>query len=309
MQWSVFKSAADTLLPLDSGTVPDMRRARSLAASMGDALGHWDLLAGDGAAARICVAPPSLARLPWPGLPRAVLCGSRSPDTLEAVVAAAAVAGVTMHQRRVHPYAPARIEVTAGTDAEVAGFADRLGVRYDQEPAAWLLASLSCSAREYIETLDWSPESELDWPCREFDLDRLAFGAFGEPPSGLRDSTQPRLLSYEHPAGWTRRDRLIWAGKTAAVDRSWGRYLVLAAAGKQVLRADKRHGTVGVPRYVPLPKLLARALVLCSGEPPRAAHGPRLGEQVYSGVPAAIIDAVTDKLTLDGMAVDRKSVV
>jgi len=305
VQWPAFRNAADALLTLDSSITPDMRRARSLAASMGDALGHWDVLAGDGATARICIAPPSLACLPWPGLPRAVLCGSRSPDTLTAVAAAAASTEVTVRLRHIHPYAPARIEVTARTDAELASFADRLGVHHDPEPTAWLLASLSCSASEYVETLDWLPESELNWPCREFDPDRLAFGAFGQLPRGPRDPVQPRLLSYEHPAGWARRDRLTWAGKTAEVDRSWGRYLVLAAAGRRVLRVDKRHGIVGVPRQLPLPKLLARALTLSSGEPPRADQGPGLGEHVYWGVPAAISDAVANKLTLDVEGVNR----
>lgn len=305
MQWPAFRSAADVLLSLDASIAPDMRRLRSLAASMGDALGHWDVLVEDGATARICTAPPSLARLPWPGFPRAVLCGSRSPDTLAMVAAAAAFTEITLRQRHVHSYAPTRIEVTARTDAELAGFADRLGVHYAPEPVAWLLASLSCSANEYIETLDWSSETELNWPYREFDLDRLAFGALGELPRRPQDPSQPRLLSYEHPGGWARRDRLIWAGKTAAVDRSWGRYIVLAAAGRRVLGVDKRHGTVGVPRQLPLPKLLARALTLCSGEPPRAARGTGLGEHVYSGVPAAIIDAVADKLTRDVVGVDR----
>ena len=44
---------------------------------------------------------------------------------------------------------------------------------------------------------------------------------------------------------------------------------------------DHRDGVATVPRQVPLPKLLARALALCSGEAPRLVPGTGIGLRAY----------------------------
>ena len=299
LSWSAFKLVADAVLPLDTSRAPDARRTRMLAASFGDALGHWDVVAANSAAVRVCVAPPALARLPWPGLPRAVLCGSRSPDTLAALVTASASSGVTVSQRRIHAHVPARIEATAVAESHIVEFAASLDIRYAPEPAAWRLVKASCSVGEYLKALEWSEDPELNWPRREFDPERFAFGSVVEGAGERRATSQLRLISYEHPAGWTHQDRLLHAGCSAMVDRSWARYAVLAEARTRVLQLDRRAGTVVVPRQLPLPKLIARALALCSGEPPTLAPGPGLGLHVYKHVPASILDEVAAKLGQD----------
>lgn len=305
MPWSAFKAAADALLLPDPAVAPNIGRVRSLAASIGDGLGHWDILRTEGGATRICAAPPTLARLPWPGLPRAVLCGSRSPDTLTEIAAAAARPSVEIRKRRFHPFAPTRFEVTARSEALLSAFAEEIGVYYTPDPPAWRLATASCGLHEYIQTLDWSPYSDLNWPCREFDSDRLAFGPITKQPRSEPDRSRPRLLSYQHPAGWARRNRLTWGGKMTPIDSSWGRFLVIAASGKQVLRVDKRSGTVRTPRTVPLPRLLGRALTLASGESGRTEPGPVCGDHIFAGVPASIIDVVVDKLAQESVSAER----
>lgn len=303
--WPAFRASCDALLTLDPALTPDMGRARSLAASIGNVLGHWDLIAAEDGPPRICIAPPVLARLPWPGLPRAVLCGARAPHTLDALNAAAARAGATATFRTVHPYAPIRLEVSGPTEAHLADVAAALAIRFAAEPPAWSLASMSAALGGYLDTLQWEPHAELNWPRQEFDPEQLAFGPLADAAVGPSDQVGPRLVSYRHPAGWTRRDRLILDGRSAPADRSWARYAVLAALETQVVRADRRAGTVAVPRQVPLPSLLARALALCSGEPPRTLPGPGLGLHAYSGVPAAIMHAVTTKLSQGPVGGDR----
>lgn len=296
MTWAAFRNASDALLRLQPDITPDMRRARSLAASLGDALGHWDVINTEDMASRICVAPPCLVRLPWPGLPRAVLCGSRSSDTLDAVAAAAARVRATVNWRTVHPYGPLRIEVRGHADADLADLADGLAISYDPNPPAWQIANMSCSLEEYLSTLEWMPEIELNWPRQEFDPQLQAFRPTNESVSERQPEEELRLVSYDHPGGWTRRDRLILRGRTAAVDRSWARYAVLAARGQRVMYADPRAGTMTVPRQLPLPKLLSRALTLCSGAPAQVLPGPGLGLHLYSDVPVTIMNLITAKL-------------
>ncbi|MGH2625235.1 MAG: hypothetical protein ACRDHY_01120, partial [Anaerolineales bacterium] len=256
MPWNSFKAAIDaTFLPGNQPAI-EIKYLRSGTAGVGDSLGHWDITPyGD--TIRICVAPPVLARLPWPGLPRAVLCGSRSPDTVPDAVAACGRSGkAAVHSvAAFHPYAPSRVEVLASADDGLAVLAADLGIRYAGEAPAWGLAMACCSITEYLASLEWEPDDGLDWPRHDFDPGRLALGR--ELP-GESDETL-RLSTYEHPKGWTRFDRLRRDGQVAKTDRAWGRYAVLASAGIPALHYDYRAGTVTVPRRLPLPKLAARS--------------------------------------------------
>jgi len=152
----------------------------------------------------------------------------------------------------------------------------------------------SCSVDEYVATLEWSDAPELNWRRKDFDPAQLRFGQASPGPA----QAALRLRSYEHPSGWTRQDQLWRDGASAVVDRNWGRYAVLAARESSVLHYDRRSGIVSVPRQVPLPKLLARGLALCSGRPPAFAAGEGLGYHEYCDVPASIFDCVARKLSL-----------
>jgi len=296
MAWTSFKAAVDAIHPPGDQPAGEMRYARSGAAGVGDSLGHWDIVQDQQNAIRIGAAPAVLARLPWPGLPRAVLCGSRSPETIPEVMAAGTRLGkATVHATRqsaLHPYAPTRVEVVASADDGLAALAGDLGIRFAIEPPAWGLAQACCTLAAYLASLDWQPDDGLDWARRDFDPDRLAFG----PPRASRDGEALRLSTYEHPRGWMRIDRLYREGHVARADRAWGRFAVLASAGAGVLRYDHRNGTVMVPRQVPLPKLPARSLALCSGKPPAVVPGEGLGDHYYSGVPQCIFQALVAKL-------------
>ena len=60
-----------------------------------------------------------------------------------------------------------------------------------------------------------------------------------------------------------------------------------------------RDGVATVPRQVPLPKLLARALALCSGEAPRLVPGTGIGLRAYPSVPHPVFEVVAAKLHQD----------
>lgn len=295
--WDAFKAAVDAAFFLGADVDADarvgMRYLRSEAASHGDALGHWDIVDSGSGGRHVYVAPPVLARLPWPGPPRAVLCGARSPDTAAEIRARSSKLGVSFGdtaQTANHAYAAARIELEATDVDALAEAAALVGVRYAVVPPAWELAMLPGSVPDYLDSLAWQPDDGLDWPRVDFDPRRLAFGPGRGDPAGLTLST------YEHPRGWTRIDRLRRDGEVAAVERSWARYAVLAAAGVVALHYDHRAGTATVPRSVPLPRICARTLALCSGRTPTTSTRGGPARLVFSGVPLHVFEAAASKL-------------
>lgn len=290
LTWRTFSDALDTVFVPDERVGTNLRYARMAVASFGDALGHWDV----GPEGEITIAPPVLARLPWPGRPRAVLCGSRSPDTLPALRAASRrTADIdTTSLDHVHPCTPTRVEVVADSVLELTAVADRLGIDSPAVAPAWALALFAGAIDTYIASLVWETGPELNWPRRDFDVDHLRLSA----PTGAARQQGLSLSAYTHPQGWAWQDRLWRDGNYAVVDRSWGRYAVLAERRVPVLNYDRLTGRVTVPRQVPLPRVHARSLTLCSGQPPALVPGAGLGSLEYDGVPQSVFQALAARL-------------
>jgi hypothetical protein len=307
--WSAFRNAFDGLYlrRIEAGEEAEsepIQHLRWRAALVLDVLGHCDVASGP-EGRRLYAAPAALAALPVPGLPRAVLCGARSPATAaeveQACIEFAGTGRVTMQpQNRLHPYAPSRIEVEADSDQALRRLAEMLGLMYISAPAAWRILELSPSVDEYIASLEWTREPEVNWPRRDFDRARLRFSN----PAASSEGSGLRLSSYTHPGGFRWLHRLWQNGSSANADPAWARYAVLKAAQEQVLLYDPRRGTVAVPRGTPLPRLLARGLALCSGSAPafiprdlvRQGSPEQHGFDRYAGVPPDVFAVVAAKL-------------
>ena len=297
MAWATFKQIVDATCIPDGQLASEMRYVRTEVVDVGNALGHWELVR-TGAARRIVVAPPVLARLPWPGLPRAVLCGSRSPDTITEIREVCDSVGglsLSISPQLHHPYAPARLELSGESEEQMIAAGRELSVRYDSTPVAWSIARASGSVDGYLSALRWEEREDLNWERREFDPGQLRFRSSAEG-TGL---SRLRLVTYSHPSGWDWRDWLWKDGASADVDRSWGRFCVLASVGRAVLHYDHRDGVATVPRQVPLPKLLARALGLSSGEAPSRVPGTGIGLRAYPSVPRPVFEVIAAKLQQD----------
>ncbi|SHL90555.1 hypothetical protein [Hymenobacter psychrotolerans] len=86
--------------------------------------------------------------------------------------------------------------------------------------------------------------------------------------SDIAYKQQACLVEYQL-SDFERRYAWWYGGQPHRVDKNWGRYLALQAAGKRVIRHG--NGEVLVPVLAPLPDLLAKALVLLSGQAPAAS--------------------------------------
>lgn len=271
-RWDAFRTAVDALVESHTGGTrihakgaEGLARDRWRALMALDSLGHIEQ-AWDEARGRILVGPSVLALLPAPGLPRAVLCGARSPNTVHDLHRVARETNVEVSvdsQKNINHYAPSRITVVGESFESLEEFSRSVGILYSGTPAAWALARLSGSLDSYLDRLSFSTAGEVNWPKWDFDPEKLAF----REPAEQRDEF--RLTKYRSPITSLSVYHLWRDGSSAQIDPTWGRYAVLQITGKHVVDYNAASGECAVPSGAPLPRILSRALALCSGWAPR----------------------------------------
>ena len=245
-----------------------------------DSLGHCEF---DFDRRHVFACPPALVALPLYGLPKAVLTGARTPSTVRKVKDFIkgnhnSVSHSSKLQRSEHPLLPSAIYIEAVDHEYLQKVAQAAHIGYYlTAPAAWSLVNFSAGIENVRYNLSYEDRADLDWIKRTFSVNTLTFSKSHntENVQGLVEYTNPRSQQKRH---W------IWTGNRAAeVERDWGRYMILADEGVDVLLYDERRHQLAVPAYVPLPRFLARAATLCTGLAPATLH---IGEQSVGGMPA-----------------------
>jgi hypothetical protein len=296
VSWPVFKRAFDTLaasalMKYDSAAV-----ARNIISRALDSLGHCEMVT-DSDGLRIVVAPSSLVRLPT-SVSMAVLSGSRSPETIAVVQKAAASFQVEVetmaHQGDLSPLLPQRVVLRAPDDSSLSDFAESLGITFAATPPAHALAYMCATLDQIAASLEWKTAPELHWSSADFDPERNRFA----PP---QDGRLPfRLTRYLDPIRNIFRYYMWNSDECATIDPDWGRYLALHKSGFNVLYFDSTKHLFAMPKSLPLPRLLARAVVLCSGASPRTLMKSSGREStdfaIYELVPSSIAESVAAKL-------------
>ena len=305
ISWAEYKKLYDDLystqiLSKDLGE-SNVNFKRSQTARGLDALGHCDFEFSKDVQ-RVLSTPPILGRLPETGLPKAILVGSRLPRT---IINLKELAKKSRGRVRVkldrqpddYVLAPLRVVVESDYVKDLADFSDSIRVKFENEPAAWSVINFSSSLGQYIATLSWSRRRDLNWPRTDFSLDTLTYRRT------QWQNGEMRLSRYVDP---TRNVDLylLWKGdECTEVDRDWGRYAALQLAGLNVVQYDVDKFEFAIPSSVPLPKLIARALTLCSGLLPTVT--PSTSEcssissystNVYKGIPPAVAELAATKI-------------
>lgn len=306
MPWSAFRGAAESLaagefseaagdsLALGAGNT---RLARYQALLSLESLGHCDSDVSGGPA-EVVRAPACLVRLPLGGLPQAVLAGARSERTLADLnQAAQRIPDIEVRaEAQAHdPFAPSRIFVRTPTIPGLEELATALAIPIAGGPPAWAMVSCAASIQEYRDSLSWENDDGLNWERRDFNPDELRFTL----PN--RDA-HPALRSMTNPVNNTRTHFYTSGGRRSRVDRYWARYMVMQDLDKRVLFYDPQRCKFALPATLPPPKLIERALVLCSGFTPRVVDAPAGGIagssrlRIYSTVPKQVASLAAEKL-------------
>lgn len=304
MPWAAFRQAFDLLHEPEATETEDAGSVRRRTARALDLLGHADFFF-DESGGGVYAAPPVLAALPSTGLPEAVLCGTRAPNTLDQLreVCADHTGNVELEDV-AHPRAaaltPSRIALRTETEETLQAVADALSIPYLRVPPARTLLAFAGDLDAYLGQLDAPKQGMLTtWKRKDFDPRHLRFRW------GKNERDDFRLSQCLDPNRGNRWVHFLFEGGCrVAVDRNWGRYEALRRASIDVLHYDDRRFVLAVPGSAPLPRLLARALALCSGFAPRfapltalAVTGPETwGYHLYERVPADLAAAVAAKV-------------
>ena len=254
---------------------------------------------------KVFICPPAMVLLPSFGLPKVLLTGARTPALIKKIKKA-----INKRKDKVimHVYyqsnnwlnVPDVITVEADSAETLRNIADEAGVLLSVDmPAAWEIANYCISLVELEEKLSFVNREEINWKKKVFDEDQLRF-CFSKD---VRREGYV-LAEYTHPLT-QQRMHWLWNGSEAAeVERDWGRYLFLKKCSKNVIFYNRRYECIGVPLTVPLPRILARAVALCSGKAPliycikciniELPHD--LLFQFYTKVPEVIAKIVSQKV-------------
>lgn len=284
-------SETDTFSNID----PRIEVARLLGA-----LGHCEF---DYEKRQVWACPPSLILLPAAGLPQAVLTGARTPALLQNLKKAVQLKkqdAVLNTAKLTYEgvILPAVVTVLATSLESLRAIAKTAGIRWASDQAGALrLAAFSSDKDAILAKLFFSEKADIDWPSSTFSVPQLSF------VRNVKESGY-RLVCYKSPID-QQLQHWLWDGsRSAIVERDWGRFLALGHSDKQVIFYDTRKQRVCVPTSTWLPAILARALTLCSGQPPTryrlaADHLGISADQpfhVYAGVPMHIAELVGGKL-------------
>jgi hypothetical protein len=294
-----FNAAFDRIVPENE----DLSFARRGTLSALDALGHCET---DWSRRQLSACRPVLARLPKAGCPRVVLTGARVAQTVFDLE----------NYAKAHPDAAdfSRIPQAKGLpDVITLEAADEETLNQcaafchlplsGQLPAAWTLANVSGHIDDYKARLTWKPDAPLNWRQRIFDPRVPSFLRADDPRSAEILAHTPHLTEHTDPITQQRHCRWTKDGFYSVVAHDWGRWFALAITNERVLLYDERRQRLAAPVFVPLPRLLARALTLCSG---RAAFlqrdlcflgnsGNHQNGNIYDSVPPKFAELIARK--------------
>ena len=234
-----------------------------------DAMGHCEV---DFEKRYIYVCPPSLILIPSFGLPKAILTGARDYELIDRlkVFISEKKGFASLHSiiqnRQRYALLPQAIYLEAISKDLIEEAALKVGIisKLD-EPAAWSLINFSSDISGISDKTYFELMAEPNWPKRIFSLSDLTFNKSITPTDIIR------LAEYTNPRDQQRLHWLWQDDKAAEVDRDWGRFLFLQKQNISVLLYDSKRFLLAIPANIPLPRLISRALTLCTGLAPLEA--------------------------------------
>jgi len=306
LTWLSFKETFDYLYNLETGVREEntdkdgIKNKRFQVIRALDSLGHCDFnFSDDSSKSKAYAAPPLLVRLPSAGFPQAILAGARSPATIKQLSDACQSVGNHINieikeQASELVLIPKRVAVQAEDVRELEAIASSVGIPFIETPSAWSLLHFAASIDDYLATLKWSNAPELKWNRQTFNPISLQFSE--------ETDINIRLSRYSHPSRNTKICYLWQDARGTEIDLDWGRYAILKALRLNVLIYDKRRFTMAVPASANLPRLLERALTLCSAYATTyvkklPSTNPQIqGFNLFSAVPPQIAEMTAAKL-------------
>ena len=263
-----------------------------------DWLGHCES-AGRKGRTSITLARASLARLPGLERSRAALVGARSAATLTELQDLCKKSGtgvsVLVSETSFNSgcFSIKRFVLEADSFDAIKTVADSAGIPLTRQPAGWELAFASMSVADFEKSIRWETGYPVPNDAEHFSPDTLRFDE--NYSGGLR------LARWQEATT----NKIIYAlrkdSTVAFLDSpEWGRHVELSASGASSIRYDVGRKLFAVRATAPPPRLLARALCLCSGCLPTMSEAVTGKNKTlwltFGGVPLPIANMVAEKL-------------
>ncbi len=233
------------------------------------------------------VTPPTLAAHLLPSGARAVLCGARSPSLIERVLQT----GGEMSCEIVNsPSIPAVVFVTGRDLSAIAEAATEVGVRFqDDAPLAILSHLPPCDPPSSSIRPSEFPQG-VDWAISKFSVKKLTWRRIKRSQADVaRFGVFRFLIHFQRPRYFLR-----WKGNTFEMPRAVAIYALLHHRRRGLLRYDIKTATLSLPAVCRPPRLLERALVLCSGFPP--SYDASTARLSYSEAPLEVAHLAAELL-------------
>ncbi len=233
------------------------------------------------------VTPPTLAAHPVSGGVRAVLCGARSPELCERALQVGEKVDCEVEVLEYHNV-PQVIRFVTPSISTLQQVATQVGAHCQADtPLAVLSLLPPCDPPSRGSEQVEFPVG-ADWRIREFDVLSIRWRT-----TNLQHAQTARtgLFEFQHYDSW--RYFLRWKGGTFEMPRAVALYALLRRH-PGVLGYDNGTRILSLPGSCHPPRLLERALVLCSGIPP--SFDPTTARLLYSDVPPGIAHFTADLL-------------
>jgi hypothetical protein len=296
VRMQALREVMSQLTPRGDGQHEDSLGAYKLVRGM-DMLGHAEY-DNRSRPARLMVANPCLARTPNVERCQYLLCGARSTCSVASIKETAAAQAVRISvavskQASDAKLMPDKIILSFDDEPAARRIAGALRLNIGAAPAAWSLACLANSASDFESSLDWRPRTIVHTQLRFYNAAKMIFeDSFGEEQSGLAHTlTNPPSFYFVEKEREARVDDLDYA-----------RYWCQSREGVAGIQYDSKRHLLAVPLRLPLPRLFARALCLCSGEMPLQVPGNMLRSRrdslLFRDVHAEIAAKISEKLEI-----------
>ena len=272
LEWMSFRSngRVKDIPPSLIGKAPAHRIVEDFAV-----LGHVEFI--DRSSWRI--APPVLASLPVGGQHfEAVLCGARTDGLLARLRATCRQQGAELFVSAIADKPPL-VRVSAPACSVLAATAKEMGIAFQRNsaftllactPTVWEWVRVPCAmVTGRVETVRRFSRSKIDWVDSTLGEARESRGGFFHIK---RDWDWVSILK-------------MGPTKPVYIDNRVGRLIV--SAKLKVAAWDPQEGTFSLPRQLFPPRVIARALSLCTGTPPYLDEAA--GRICFANVPLEIV--------------------
>jgi hypothetical protein len=225
------------------------------------------------------IVPPTFAVHPTEGGVRAVLCGARSPDFRDRVLRIGERVRCEILDVDGAPQVIRLITQEASTLQEAALQAGAC-IQFDA-PLAILSYLPPCEPPSPMQSQSEFPKGS-DWNIHEFDTINLAWRKIDhDQAENVRFGVLRFLIHFQRPRYFLR-----WKSMTFEISRAVAIYLLLHRHRRAILQYNYESAELSLPAICRPPRLLERALVLCSGLIPN--YDSATAKLIYSDVPPGI---------------------